>query len=309
MAEAIPILPPSRVLVAGGTGFLGGHVVKALLGRGYRVRCLVRPQSVAKLAAQPALSTVVGNVEDAESVSRAAAGCQAAVNLVGIIAETAEARYEKIHLEGARNLVAACVAQGVRRLIHVSALGARGSSASRFFRTKWEGEEVVRGSSLAYTIFRPSVIHGAGGALAQMLARLARLPVLMPIPGAGDGLLQPVMAEEVAWLIAESLSLPRTAGHSYDVGGAELRTLEGLLQAVSQVVNGKRRRVARVPLWLLRAAAYAAEKGMRRPMLTRGQLELLSEVNVCSLAPLRADFGFRPRGLEEALRSYMGKSA
>ncbi len=302
---AIPVPPPARVLVTGATGFVGRHVLQELLGRGYRVRCLVRPGSEPKLTPQAAVTPVTGDITEGEGVRRAAAGCQAAIHLVGIIVESGGARYETVHGQGTRNVLAACVAQGVRRLVHLSALGARAATASPYLRSKWEAEEAVRRSSLAYTILRPSLIHGPGGAFTQMLVRLVRAPGLMPVVASGEGVLQPVAVQEIAWLAVQALLLPRTAGHTYDVGGAEICTLEDLLQAVSRVVKGRERRVIRVPVGLVRPVAKVLERLLRRPPFTREQLGLLSETSVCSLAPLWRDFAFRPRGLEESLGVYL----
>jgi len=292
-------------MVTGATGFVGGYVVEELLRRGYRVRCLVRRGSESKLKRAGGLDWVVGDIRHAESVSRAAAGCQAGIHLVGIIAPTAGTSYSEIHVQGARNVVDACTGQGVRRLVHLSALGAREGAPWPYLGSKWEGEQIVRRSSLAFTVFRPSVIHGAGGEFTQMLVRLARAPMCVPVPETGEGLLQPVWVKEVAWLVAQALLLPRTARRVYEVGGAQVCTLEELVQTVSRLVNGKRRCVIRIPRWLLAALAAVAEKVMKSPWLTREQVGLLAETNVCSLGPAREDFGFRPQGLEESLRTYL----
>ncbi len=303
MVEATPIPAPARVLLTGATGFLGRHVLEELLRKGYRVRCLVR--SPQKLPSGVAATPIVGDITQQEAVSRAAAGCQAAIHLVGIILQSRYARYDDIHRLGAQNVVRACASQAVRRLVHLSALGARADAPSAYLRSKWDGEQEVRNSSLAYTILRPSVIHGPGGALAQLLVRLARFPFLMPLPGSAEGLLQPVLAQDVARLAVQALSLPHTAGQTYDVAGPSLCTLEELLQAVSAVINGRHRRTLRIPLPLLMMVAGLLERLLRHPPFTREQLGLLSEVNVCSLGPLFRDFAFKPQPLDESLRSYL----
>ena len=303
MVEATPIPPHARVLLTGATGFLGRHVLDQLLRQGYRVRCLVR--SPEKLPPNVAVTPIVGDITQAESVSRAAAGCQAVIHLVGMIAQSPGARYDDVHRLGAQNVVRACASQGIRRLVHVSALGACPGAPAPYLRSKWDGEQEVRNSSLAYTILRPSVIHGPGGAFAQLLVRFARFPWLIPVPACEEGLLQPVFVQDVARLAVQALSLPHTAGQTYDVAGPTVCTLEELLQAVSAAVNGRERRTVRIPLVVLMMLARLLETLMRHPPFTREQLGLLSEINVCSIAPLFRDFRLRPQGLDQSLRSYL----
>ena len=125
----------------------------------------------------------------------------------------------------------------------------------------------------------------------------------MPVPA--GGLVQPVSVAEVARLLAHALSLPRTCGSTYEVGGARLCTLEDLLQEVSGAVNGGPRRVVRIPGWALRLGARVLERALPHPPLTSEQAGMMEEPNVCSLAPLRRDFGFQPADLGQSLRGLL----
>ena len=213
-----------KVMVTGASGFVGGYVVRELTDRGYEPVCLVRsPDRLARRLGGPIpsqLTTVVGDLFDEDALHTAAHGCRAAIHLVGMVEEQPKRgrTFERIHVEGTRNVLAACGAAGVQRYAHMSALGSRPHAASRYHRTKWQAEELVRQAPLAWTIFRPSVIHGPEGEFMRMMkffctSRL-RQPV-MPYFGRGASRLQPVSVLDIAACFVRCLSLPETMGQTY----------------------------------------------------------------------------------------------
>ena len=160
------------VFVTGATGFVGRAVIHALRAEGYKVRCLVRRGSERDLRGQEAIERVEGDVLARQTLDEGMGGCDAVVHLVGIIREhpSRGITFERIHVDGTLNVLGAAAAAGVRRYLHMSALGASATARSRYHQTKWLAEEAVRASALPWTIFRPSIIYGKGDAFVSMLA-------------------------------------------------------------------------------------------------------------------------------------------
>jgi len=292
------------LFLTGATGFVGRHLVAALLQQGHTVKCLVRPGSGSKLPASANLVPVVGDVTAKDSLAPALEGAEAAIHLVGIIAEVGRNTFRAVHVEGTRNLVDACKALGVSRFLHMSALGAREDGLSEYHRTKWQAEEYVRRSGLTYTIFRPSLIHGPDGEFMRMAVKMVRSPLPAPIPGRGRALFQPVYVRDVARLFVEALANEKSFNKTYEVGGPNQMTYPQMLDQISEVLRGRPKAKVYLPLGLLRPAAALMEKVLRRPPLTRDQLKMLGEDNICALGPLLADFGWSPSRFLDCLNSY-----
>jgi len=189
-----------RVFLTGGTGFVGRAVVQALRASGCAVRCVVRRGSERDLQGLGAIERIEGDIMARESLEQGLEGCDAVIHLVGIIREQPAARvtFERVHTQGTVNVLEAAAAVGIRRYIHMSALGTRAGAHSRYHQTKWAAEEAVRASTLPWTIFRPSVIYGRGDGFVTLLAgMIERLPIV-PVIGSGRQRLQPVPVAQVA---------------------------------------------------------------------------------------------------------------
>lgn len=289
------------LLVTGATGFVGGEIVKRLIQQARGVRCLVRDPARAPEFLSRHCDSFQGDVLDTESLSRAVRGIAGIVHLVGIIRETKEATFEKMHVQATLNLLRAAQGAGVKRFLHMSALGSRPNAPSRYHQTKWKAEEAVRESGLDYTIFRPSVIFGPEDKFINLLAKMVRSSPILPRFGRGS--LQPIWVEDVAMCFARSLDDDLTAGRAFDLGGPKAFRLDELMDLLCSVLEVRKPRLGS-PEWMLRAAAAVMEL-TPKPLLTREQLLMMGEDNVCDIGPMTEAFGIAPRSLEDYLREHL----
>jgi len=275
-----------RVLLTGGTGFVGRAVLTALLEHGDQVVQLVRPGRSAGntetwLNQAGHIQLAIGDVLDPSSLEAAAKDCEAVIHLVGIIREQAQKgmTFERLHVEATRNVIAAAQKQGVRHMIHMSALGARPGATSAYHRSKYEAEQLVIQSGLTYTIFRPSVIFGPDDEFVNMLADLVRLP-LTPVIGSGEYLLQPVARQTVAEIFVQSLRNTEAHNRIFEAGGPEQLTYNQILDAIGQALGKPHVRKWHMPLGVMKPMIKMME-GLPFFPITTTQLTMLLEGNVC----------------------------
>ena len=294
------------IVVLGGSGFVGSALVARLAADGRSVVVPVRRRAPARhLILLPTVDVVEADVHDPAALASLVRGAGAVVNLVGILHESGRNTFARVHAELARNVVAACRAGGVRRLVHMSALNADPAGPSRYLASKGEAEAAVAASGLAWTIFRPSVIFGAGDGFLSLFARLARtLPVIaLACP---DARFQPVYVGDVAAAFAGSLDLPATVGQRYDLCGPNVYTLRELVRYASETAGAVR------PIVPLRGAlatmqAFALEHLPGR-LMTRDNLASMSRDSVCGCA-FPPVFGVEPVALEAIAPSWLAPDA
>ena len=285
-----------HVVLVGGSGFLGSHVARVLLARGHRVTSLSRRgrgplAGVRYLAGDAAAGRGLEAVRDADAV----------VYLAGIIRE-GEQRYLAVHVRGVQQALGAMAAAGVRRIVHVSALGARPDAPSRYHASKARGEALVQASGLEWTIFRPSLIFGVGdGFFGGVLRGLVRLPLpFIPLVGRGGYPFRPVWAGDVAEALAQSLERRATIGKVYDLVGPKEYAYRELVRLVRDAL-GSRKPLVSFPVGFFRLVS-------RLPFapITRDQLLMLLEGNTADPGPLLADFALEHRPLEAELPRILG---
>jgi uncharacterized protein YbjT (DUF2867 family) len=295
-----------RIFVTGATGFVGRAVIHALRAEGYGVRCLVRRGSEGDLRGQEAIERVEGDVLARETLGRGMAGCDTVIHLVGIIREqpAIHATFERVHVQGTVNVLECAAATGVRRYLHMSALGTRADARSRYHRTKWAAEEAVRSSPIPWTIFRPSIIYGRRDEFVNMLAWMIRRYPVTPVIGNGMQRLQPIPVEQVAVGFARAIALETTAKHIYPVGGPDAVTMLRLLDLIGAAVGRPRVRKIHVPLGFIRPLATVLQHVPGFP-LTSDQLLMLEEDNVCDPEPFVSTFGLPPVPLVTGLRAML----
>jgi len=300
-----------KLLVTGGTGFVGTHLVNALVRRGHEVAVLARRADHARNRYNRPVEPRRGDVLDAASLPAAIAGRDAVIHLVGIIHEKGNQTFDRMHREAVENVVAAMSASGVRRLLHMSAVGAAEDSPSEYGRTKAAGERVVRQSGLDWTIFRPSIVFGPGDGFVSLLAPIVdKNPVFIPVIGKGRTRFQPVSVYDVARVFGDALENPNTVGKTFELGGPDIFTLDEIYREIATVLGKRRKPLLHFPIWwgwfLARTFESLARRGwIDAPPLTRDQLKSLSRDNVADVAETLAVFDGDWRELRDGMREYL----
>jgi len=297
------------VTMFGGSGFLGRRVVARLVQQGKDVRIAVRhPERAGVLEQQGRpgqVTCIAADVWDEASVVDALVGSPAVINCVGHYVEKKGASFDAIHGRGAEHVAWQAREAGVRRLIHISGIGADPESASPYVRARAKGERLVADAFPNATILRPSVLFGPDDNFFNMLARLARYCPVLPLFGTGGTRLQPVFVDDVAEACARVLSDDTTAGQTYELGGPDIYTYRDLLLMVLDR-SGRRRPLIPVPfmIWELLAAGAAI---LPNPPVTRDQITLMRADNVVTGAASTFEtLGIDPTPAADILPSYAG---
>lgn len=288
------------VTIYGGSGFLGRHVVRAIARTGTRIRVAVRRPELAghlqPLGGVGQIVPVQANVRFPESLLAAAQDADAVINLVGILFASGKQTFKSVQDEGARNVAEAAKAAGVKRLVHVSAIGADADSPSIYARTKAAGEAAIREVYKDATIFRPSVVFGPEDEFFNRFAALARLSPMLPLIGGGHTKFQPVFVGDVAQSIVAALEGRATAKSPYELGGPEILTMRQVMERVLAYTMRKRLLVP-LPVWLAKLQG-AFLQWLPKPPLTVDQVRLLETDNVVSSAAIKAKRTLEGLGIE-----------
>lgn len=320
--DEIPAI--ERVLVTGATGFVGRNVVRALLGRGITPVCLVRsPEKLYgqhREAAPSRFIVVAGSLRDRTALRSAADQSQAAIHLAGIIiARRLQSQtFHRVHVQGTRNVVEAVRDAGVKRYLHMSALGTRPDALSTYHQTKWEAEECVRGSALDWTIFRPSLIHGPDGEFMRLMKRFmcAIVPPVIPYFGSGEAKVQPVSVRDVAHCSVKALDVTDSIRKVYPLGGPRAYSWLGMYNACRALMPEARhwKPLVSLPVPMARVAAVLSAPAMAVAELAvpslglmrfdGGQVQMAQEDSVCDHTLAEAAFGLTMRDFEEELAHY-----
>jgi len=298
----------NTILVVGGSGFVGRHVINRLVSQAYRVLVPTRKRDRARhLFLLPTVDVIQCDVGDPTVLARLAIGTEAVINLTGILNETRHETFDRVHVELTQKIVTACHGAGVRRLLHMSALHAATMAPSAYLRTKAQGEAAVREvNDVAVTVFRPSVIFGARDSFTNRFARLLRFaPGVLPL-ACPQARFQPVHVEDVARAFALALDEHRTFGQAYDLCGPRVYTLHELVTYIARL-RRRRTRVVGLSDFFSRMQATLLEFVPGKPF-SRDNYYSLQVDNVCdgggALAPV---FGIAPTPLEEVAPSYLGE--
>ncbi len=287
------------ITVFGGSGFLGRHVVRALVKRDYRIRVAVRRPDLAghlqPLGRVGQIHAVQANVRYPASVAAAIRGARLVINLVGILAEGGAQTFEAVQGKGAGAVAQAAAAAGAR-VIHVSAISADPDSAARYARAKAAGEAATHQAAPQAIIFRPSVVFGPEDNFTNRFAAMARMMPVLPLIGGGVTRMQPVYVGDVAAAIAEAAEGRAWPGAIYELGGPEVMTLREIFTIILHI-TGRQRMLLPLPFALARLNALLLQFAPAPFTLTRDQVTLLRNDNVVSEAAMAAGLTLRGLGI------------
>jgi len=306
------------VTIFGGSGFVGGQIVRALARQGWRIRVAVRKPwrayRLRLLGDVGQIEIVQANVRVPETVERALEGAEAAVYAVGVLFESGRQTFEAVQAEGPRVAAEAAARLGVEKFVLVSAIGADAGSASAYARTKAEGEAAVRAVIPGAVILRPSVVFGPDDQFFNRFAAMALLSPVLPLMGGGETRMQPVLVADVARAAARALADPDAAGRTYELGGPTVYTFRQLMEITLKEI-GRPRLLVSLPWGLarimggagdLQAILHSALPMIPPPPITADQVTLLKTDNVVAPgAPGFAELGIAPTALEPIIPTYL----
>lgn len=299
----------TQVVVFGGSGFIGRHIVLRLARRGVRIVVPSRhPGELVNL--KPAgevgqITPVAVDIHDDASVAAAVTGADIVINLIGILAPSRGNGFEAVQHRAAARIAAAARAAGARQFVQMSALGADAASASNYARSKAEGEAAVRAAFPDAVVLRPSIVFGPGDGFFHRFGQMARLLPLLPLIGGGHTRFQPVYVGDVADAVLAVLDNPEAAGRTYELGGPRAYSFRDLLDFIRRQVGVPRRCLMPIPFPLAMIQATFMELLPGKP-LTRDQVRLLRRDNVVSgTLPGLADLGIAPKAVELVVPTYL----
>ena len=283
----------AKVLILGSTGFLGRAVAHSLLDAGYEVRALVRdPVKAAALRVRGA-ELMAGDATSSESLAAACTDCVAVVSLVAVRRDRPQTFLE-VNIEAPKRLGEAALAAGVKKVVFVSAVGARPDPKLKYLVSRWAGEEALKRTGIPFTILRFSFILGQDGGVVDDFERAANLGPVIVIPGDGQSRFQPIVRDDAAHCIVASIGRDDLTGKSVELGGPEILTYEQMFGFFAQA-RGITKPQVKMPIPLLMPGAAMMELLMPNPIVTPDELRTLAIENIAgSLDVVNSTFGFRP---------------
>lgn len=298
-----------RVLVLGGSGFVGRHVCEQLARLGWQITVPTRRAvNAASVQSLPGLTVIEANVHQEADLARLMPGHDAVVNLVAVL-HGSEERFEQVHVDLPGKIASAMKKAGVHRLVHISALGADPQGPSMYQRSKAGGETVLHNSGLQLTVLRPSVIFGAEDKFLNLFADLQAVAPFMPLAGSGTRF-APVWVADVARAVAVCLQKPDTVGQTYELCGPNVMTLGELVQRAGQwagVNHGRGRPIIGLPMWVGWLQASAMELAPGEPLMSRDNLASMKVDNIATgQLPGLSDLGIRAASAAGVAPSYLG---
>lgn len=286
------------VAVIGATGFVGRHVVAHLQEGGHRVRAASR--SGARLAGWgETVATVVADVETGAGLAEAMTGADAVVHLVAIPREGKGRRFEEVNVRGTARVAEAARAAGVRRFVHLSAMGVTDDPRLQYLSSKWRGEQVVRDSGLDWVILRPSLLFGEGDGFFSLIETTLTWwsPGVVAIPGDGTARFQPLAAQDLAIAVERCLVDADRVGATYELGGPGYVTYREIVDRVMEV-TGKRRLKLNMPVPLISAVTAVTDRVLPIFPVSHDQIRSLGRPNYTEPDAFETSFGVKPRAFD-----------
>jgi nucleoside-diphosphate-sugar epimerase len=299
-----------QVFITGGTGYIGRQVIRDLAAAGHRIRAFIRSGSEENLPLEcrPLISIVSGDIQKPETLRGSMDGCDVVIHLPGLIREFPRRgiTFRGVQYEGSKNVINEACRSGVQRLLLMSANGVRAGAPTEYYRTKWMAEEYLRQSTLEWTIFRPSVVfghedEGYENFVTALIDQLRMLPFIVPVPGNGRFMFQPVSVRNLSEGIVKSANGQTGIGRIYEVGGIERFSFDEMIDHVAEKLRIRKIRIHQ-PMSLLRFVARIFGRYSFFP-ISDDQLVMLLEGNVTDQqGEFYRDFGITPILFSDTVR-------
>ena len=293
----------NKIFLTGATGFVGKHLLNALIKEGMEVKCCVRGNNIRKVKTieeRGGIPVTECDVRDIESLRRGIRGAKYVIHLVGIIREKCEETFEKIHLEGTRNLVTAAKEEGIEKFLHISAIGANPGEKIPYLKTKGEAENIIRNSDLNFVILRPSIILGKGSHLINLFLKTMRLFHFFPLPDGGNFLLSPVWIGDVVESFIKSLKEDITG--TFDLCGPDIITYREFLSYIEEEAM-IRVLFLKIPSCIMIVPLSIIEKFSIPLPVTSDQLKMLKMGSICPSGSPWKEWGITPLSTREAIKN------
>lgn len=289
-----------RILITGASGFVGSNIRRELAGR--PLRLLVRNANEVPGSFGDDVEVVEGDLTNPASLTGKFDGCEAVIHLVAIISEGGGQTFDGVIRQGTVNAVNEAQRAGVSRFLDMSALGTRNDKAFPYFEAKYQAEQAVKESGIPWTIFRPSVIFGPGDEFINTLANLVKKAPILPVVGDGKSKFQPVHVTEVATAFRVALDDPSTAYHTYDLGGPDILTYEGMMDTIATQL-GKSPSKIHVPIGLMKTVVSLSSPlpSALKPPVTMEQLRMLAVDNCSAESATATLIGREPMRLADGI--------
>jgi uncharacterized protein YbjT (DUF2867 family) len=294
------------ILITGSTGYIGQHLVQRLLAQGERPRCLVRDvQKAARLFPGAEIDIVQGDTTQPAALAEAVKGVETIIHAAFMTADRKQSagnHYEQTNVQGTANLVKAAEGAGVKRIIEIGGLGTKSDKPGSYMQGRYLAEKLVKESTLDWTIIQPSVLFGKGAPFIKGLTDLIRSSPVVPLPGSGKMMFQPVFVDDVVSVILKVLAEPeRNSRKTYTLGGPEYYSFTQIVEALLRTMH-KSRLKAPAPLALVGVGAAVMEAVLPKPPLTKAAMALFAFDNTTDLNSIERDFGFQPQSFGRFLK-------
>ncbi len=294
------------ILITGGTGYIGRHLVARLVAQGERPRCLVRDlKRAASILPADKVELVQGDTTSLASLDAAVQGIDTIVHAAFVTADQKQSagnQYEVTNVQGTANLVKAAKKAGVKRIIEISGLGTKPDKPGSYMQGRYMAEKMLKESGLDWTIIQPSVLFGKNAPFIKGLTDLIRTAPVVPLIGGGKVMFQPIYIEDVVTVIIRVLEDPAgTTNKTYTIGGPQYYSFTQVIDALSGAMHRKPIK-ASAPTFLVGVGAAVMEAVLAKPPLTKAAMTLFSFDNTTDLNSVERDFGFTPMSFSTYLR-------
>jgi uncharacterized protein YbjT (DUF2867 family) len=297
----------ATIVIIGATGYIGRHLVARLVAQGERPRCVVRQGAKLDRFPTDKVEIVRGDITDPSTLPAAMRAADSVVHAAAVVANIKQSKtvnYKRINAVGTSNVADAAKEAGVRHFVHIGGMSTLAGTADSYIRTRYDGEQHVKSSGIAYSILQPSILFGDGAAFFTALAGLAKVAPIVPVPGNGKLRFQPIWVDDVVTCITKLLA-EAGRNETIPIGGPAYYTYDQLLDLIFATLR-KRRLKLHMPMPLMTLATATMQVALPKPPATTATLELFATGldNIGPLDAVAARFGFQPKSLEMELREH-----